>query len=68
MSGMNWDQISGNWKQIKGNLRTQWGKLTDDDLEQAKGRRDSLVGRVQERYGIGKEEAERQVSEWERKL
>lgn len=65
---MNWDQIVGNWKQAKGNIRTQWGKLTDNDLEQAKGHRDSLVGRIQERYGIGKEEAERQVSEWERKI
>lgn len=65
---MNWDQIIGNWKQAKGNIRTQWGKLTDNDLEQAKGHRDSLVGRIQERYGIGKEEAERQVSEWERKI
>lgn len=65
---MNWDQIIGNWKQAKGNIRTQWGKLTDNDLEQAKGHRDSLLGRIQERYGIGKEEAERQVSEWERKI
>ena len=65
---MNWDRISGNWKQFKGNLRTQWGKLTDDDLEQAKGHRDSLVGRIQERYGINKDEAERQVADWERKI
>lgn len=65
---MNWDRISGNWKQFKGNMRTQWGKLTDYDLEQAKGHRDTLVGKVQERYGIGKEEAEKQVSEWERKV
>lgn len=64
---MNWDQISGNWKQFKGNMRTQWGKLTDDDLEQAKGHRDNLIGKIQERYGIGKEEAEQQVSAWESK-
>lgn len=64
---MNWDQISGNWKQFKGNMRTQWGKLTDDDLEQAKGHRDNLIGKIQERYGIGKEEAEKQVSAWESK-
>lgn len=64
---MNWDQISGNWKQFKGTMRTQWGKLTDDDLEQAKGHRDKLVGKIQEKYGIGKEEAEKQVSEWESK-
>jgi uncharacterized protein YjbJ (UPF0337 family) len=65
---MNWDRISGNWKQFKGNLRTQWGKLADDDLEQAKGHRDSLVGRIQKRYGIGKDKAERQVADWERKI
>lgn len=65
---MNWDRISGNWKQFKGHLRTQWGKLTDDDLEQAKGHRDTLVGRIQERYGINKDEAEREVADWERKI
>jgi uncharacterized protein YjbJ (UPF0337 family) len=65
---MNWDQIIGNWNQFKGNIRKQWGNLTDDDVEKAKGHRDVLVGRLQERYGIAKEEAERQVSEWERRL
>lgn len=65
---MNWDQIKGNWKQIKGKARTQWGKLTDDDLEQAQGHRDHLVGRIQERYGVNKDEAERQVSDWEKKV
>ncbi|MBT9382612.1 CsbD family protein [Pseudooceanicola sp. CBS1P-1] len=64
---MNWDQIQGNWKQIKGSARTQWGKLTDDDLEVVAGRRDQLVGKVQERYGLAKEEAERQVDEFVRK-
>jgi len=62
---MNWDQIAGNWKQFSGRIRQQWGKLTDDDLERAKGHRDELVGIVQERYGIAKDEAERQVSDWE---
>ncbi len=65
---MNWDQIKGNWKQFSGKARQEWGKLTDDDLETAKGQRDVLVGKVQERYGIAKEEAERQVSAWESKL
>lgn len=65
---MNWDQIKGNWKQVSGKARQEWGKLTDDDLETAKGHRDVLVGKVQERYGIAKEEAERQVSAWETKL
>ena len=53
---MNWDQIKGNWKQFSGEARKQWGKLTDDDLTVAKGERDLLVGKVQERYGIAKEE------------
>jgi uncharacterized protein YjbJ (UPF0337 family) len=65
---MNWDQIKGNWKQLQGRARQQWGKLTDDDVEVAAGQRDELVGRIQERYGIAKEEAERQVSDWERTL
>ncbi len=64
-SGM-WDQISGNWKQFKGNVKKQWGKLTDDDLEQVKGQRDVLAGKIQERYGIAKDEANRQLDEWER--
>lgn len=62
---MNWDQIKGNWKQGKGAVKQKWGQLTDDDLTQIEGSRDKLVGRVQERYGIAKEDAERQVSEWE---
>ena len=65
---MNWDQIEGNWKQFKGQARQQWGKLTDDELEQTKGHRDELVGRIQERYGIARDEAERQVREWETRL
>ena len=65
---MNWDQIKGNWKQLKGQAKQQWGKLTDDDLTRAEGDRDILIGRVQERYGIAREEAERQVSDWERRL
>ena len=62
---MNWDRIEGNWKQFKGRARQQWGKLTNDELEQIKGHRDELVGRIQERYGIERDEAERQVRDWE---
>jgi uncharacterized protein YjbJ (UPF0337 family) len=58
---MNWDQVAGNWKQAKGKVREKWGKLTDDDLGVISGKRDQLVGRIQERYGIAKEEAERQA-------
>jgi uncharacterized protein YjbJ (UPF0337 family) len=65
---MNWDRIEGNWKQFMGRARQQWGKLTDDELEQIKGHRDELVGRIQERYGIARDDAERQVSDWERNL
>lgn len=61
---MNWDRIEGQWKQMKGNAKQQWGKLTDDDLDVAEGKRDVLVGRIQERYGIQKDEAERQVDDW----
>ncbi|TQM94042.1 CsbD family protein [Roseinatronobacter monicus] len=64
---MNWDQIEGKWKQIKGSAKDQWGKLTDDDLDQAAGKRDKLVGKIQERYGIAKDEAEKQVDEWSSK-
>ena len=61
---MNWDTIAGNWKQFQGKARQQWGKLTDDDLELIKGKRDELAGRIQERYGIAKDEAERQIDDW----
>jgi uncharacterized protein YjbJ (UPF0337 family) len=62
---MNWDQIAGNWKQLKGRAKEQWARLTDDDLTLINGKRDQLIGRVQERYGIAKNEAERQVKDWE---
>lgn len=60
---MNSDQLKGNWKQFKGEIRKKWGKLTDDDLEQIAGHKDKLVGKIQERHGIAKEEAEKQVDE-----
>ena len=65
---MNWEKIEGNWKQFKGQARTKWGKLTDDDLEMAKGKREILIGKIQERYGQRRDEIERQVDEWMRKL
>ena len=61
---MNWDQVSGQWKQMKGSLKEKWGKLTDDDLSQINGNRDQLVGKLQERYGIAREEAQRRADEW----
>ena len=65
---MNWDRIEGNWKQVKGTVKQQWGKLTDDDLQVVEGRRTELVGKIQERYGIAKDEAERQVDSWIRNI
>lgn len=61
---MNWDQIKGKWNQAQGSVRQKWGDLTDDDVAQIQGDKDILVGKLQERYGIGKEEAERQANEW----
>ncbi len=61
---MNWDQVEGKWKQFRGSAKQQWGKLTDDDLEQIAGTRDKLVGKLQERYGIAKEEAQKKADEW----
>jgi uncharacterized protein YjbJ (UPF0337 family) len=61
---MNWDQAEGKWKQVKGSLKEKWGKLTNDDLDVIAGKRDKLVGMLQERYGIAKEEAERESDEW----
>lgn len=61
---MNWDQTEGKWKQLKGSAKQQWGKLTDDDLMVIAGNRDKLVGKVQERYGIAKEEAQKRADEW----
>jgi uncharacterized protein YjbJ (UPF0337 family) len=62
---MNWDRIEGNWKQFKGSAKQQWGKLTDDQLDVIAGKRDSLAGRIQESYGISKDEAEKQLAEWQ---
>ena len=61
---MNWEQIQGQWKQLKGKLKMKWGRLTDDDLEFIAGQKDVLVGKIQERYGLKKEEALHQVEEW----
>jgi uncharacterized protein YjbJ (UPF0337 family) len=65
---MNWDQIEGKWKQFTGSARTRWGKLTDNDFETIAGHRDKLVGVIQERYGLAKEQAEKQADEWSRSL
>jgi uncharacterized protein YjbJ (UPF0337 family) len=65
---MNWDRIEGNWKQFKGNVRQQWGKLTDDELDVVAGRRNLLMGRIQELYGISKDDTEKQLADWEKRI
>jgi uncharacterized protein YjbJ (UPF0337 family) len=65
---MNSDQLEGKWKQVKGEVREKWGKLTDDDIHVVAGRREQLIGRVQERYGVAKEEATRQVDAFVKNL
>lgn len=61
---MNWDQVSGNWTQFTGKVKEQWGKLTDDDLTEIAGKRDIMIGKLQERYGIAREEAEKQLEKF----
>ena len=65
---MNKDIIKGKWSQLSGKLKEKWGKLTDDDINQLDGHREYLVGKLQERYGIAKDQADAQVNEFERSL
>ncbi|WP_299968991.1 CsbD family protein [uncultured Roseobacter sp.] len=58
---MNWDIIKGNWKQMTGSVKSKWGELTDDEVDQVEGDRERLAGLIQERYGVAKDEAERQI-------
>lgn len=58
---MNWEQIEGKWDKFKGNVKTQWGKLTDDDLMKIQGKKDKLHGALKERYGYNKEAAEKEI-------
>jgi uncharacterized protein YjbJ (UPF0337 family) len=62
---MDWNIVEGNWKQFKGKVKQQWGKLTDDHLDVIAGKRDELMGKIQESYGITKDEAEKQIKEFE---
>jgi uncharacterized protein YjbJ (UPF0337 family) len=63
---MNWDTVKGDWKQFKGKVKEAWGKLSDDQLDLVAGKRDQLVGAIQKCYGIARDEAERQVQQFER--
>lgn len=65
---MNWDQIEGNWKQMKGKVQGQWAKLTDRDLERVQGKRTELMGKLQARYGMTREQAQREIDQWVKKL
>jgi uncharacterized protein YjbJ (UPF0337 family) len=63
---MNSDQMKGNWNQFVGKAKEKWGRLTSDDWQVVEGKRDQIVGKIQERYGITREEAQRQLDEFER--
>ena len=65
---MNWDHVEGNWTEFRGKIRERWGKLTNDDLDVIAGRREQLVGLLQQRYGTAKDALEREVKEFEREL
>ena len=61
---MNWDQVEGRWKQLVGSAKENWGKLSDDDLQQISGKREQLAAKIQETYGLTRREAEKQVWDW----
>jgi uncharacterized protein YjbJ (UPF0337 family) len=61
---MNWDRVEGNWKEFKGNIQQKWGKPTNDDLQVIDGKRNELAGRLQQRYGYAKDQAEREIDTW----
>ncbi|WP_418593228.1 CsbD family protein [Ponticoccus sp. (in: a-proteobacteria)] len=65
---MNWDQIQGKWTQLKGKAREEWGELTDNEIQEARGEREQMLGLIQEKYGRTREEAERELSRWQTKL
>ncbi len=62
---MNWDQIEGKWKQLSGQMREKWGKLTDSDWDSIGGKKDQFLGKLQERYGYSREQAERDLADWQ---
>lgn len=64
---MNWDRIEGNWKQVAGHAKQQWGKLTDDDLIAVAGQRERLSGKIQKRYGVLKDVADQQLTDWQQR-
>ena len=65
---MNWDQIKGRWTEMKGKAREEWGELTDDELQEARGDREQLIGLVQQKYGKARAEAEQEVDRWQARV
>ena len=65
---MNWEQVKGNWHQVKGSIKAGWGRLTDDELEEVAGEQEKLLGLIQERYGVTREEAQRQIERFNWKM
>ncbi|WP_277811805.1 CsbD family protein [Chromohalobacter canadensis] len=65
---MNWDQIEGRWTEVRGKAKASWGEMTDDELDQVAGKRDQLIGKLQTKYGITKEEAEKRADDWARSV
>jgi uncharacterized protein YjbJ (UPF0337 family) len=65
---MNWSRIEGQWHQLKGQVKSQWAKLTDDELTNIAGKKEQLLGKIQEHYGILKDDAEKQIDEWAAKI
>jgi uncharacterized protein YjbJ (UPF0337 family) len=61
---MNWDQVEGKWKQLRGSVKQKWAKLTDNDLDYIAGSRERFIGKLQERYGIAREDAQVQSDQW----
>lgn len=66
--GMNWDIIEGNWTEYKGHVKAQWGKLTNDHLDVIAGKREQLAGSIQEAYGVGIDEADKQIKAFQKYL
>ena len=65
---MSWNKVEGNWNQFKGKAKEKWGELTDDELDQIAGKRDILLGKIQEKYGLTEDEAEKRIKEFEKEL
>jgi uncharacterized protein YjbJ (UPF0337 family) len=61
---MNTDMLKGDWTNLKGKIKEKWGKLTDDDLTVIEGKRDQIAGKLQERYGYAKEQAQKELDEF----